>query len=161
MFAGRLAGCVTLGSVLLNSWKDRNLCSATQAGMINKLNDSMAWGLVQIFPAEAGLSLEQIGLITPLPYSSTKPTTPPRSLRRRIYCARPGGMSLPFHPNEYALAQWLANAPGASSARFRGKGAALVAAHKFNQPFIGGVFQFKLHPPGGGDNRHIQAGFRG
>jgi MFS family permease len=49
--------------LLLTSWKDRALFSASQAGMINNLNDGMVWGLVPIFLAEAGLSLEQIGLV--------------------------------------------------------------------------------------------------
>jgi MFS family permease len=49
--------------LLLTSWKDRALFSASQAGMINNLNDGMVWGLVPIFLAGAGLSLEQIGLI--------------------------------------------------------------------------------------------------
>ena len=48
---------------LLTSWKDKALFSASQAGMINNLNDGMVWGLVPIFLAGAGLSLEQIGLI--------------------------------------------------------------------------------------------------
>jgi MFS family permease len=47
----------------LTSWKDRALFSASQAGMINNLNDGMVWGLVPIFLAGNGLSLEAIGLI--------------------------------------------------------------------------------------------------
>lgn len=49
--------------LLLTSWKDRALFSASQAGMINNLNDGMVWGLLPIFLAGAGLSLAQIGLI--------------------------------------------------------------------------------------------------
>ena len=49
--------------LLLTSWKDRALFSASQAGMINNLNDGMVWGLVPIFLAGVGVSLEQIGLI--------------------------------------------------------------------------------------------------
>ena len=41
---------------LLTSWKDRALFSASQAGMINNLNDGMIWGLVPIFLAGAGLN---------------------------------------------------------------------------------------------------------
>ncbi|HEX9921517.1 MAG TPA: hypothetical protein VGD99_02540 [Anaerolineae bacterium] len=44
--------------LLLTSWQDRALFSASQAGMINNLNDGMVWGLVPIFLAGAGLSLE-------------------------------------------------------------------------------------------------------
>lgn len=49
--------------LLLTSWKDRALFSASQAGMINNLNDGMVWGLVPIFLAGAGLSLEEIGWV--------------------------------------------------------------------------------------------------
>jgi MFS family permease len=47
----------------LTSWKDRALFAASQAGMVNNLNDGMVWGLVPIFLAGAGSSLEQVGLI--------------------------------------------------------------------------------------------------
>jgi MFS family permease len=49
--------------LLLTSWKDRSLFSASQAGMINNLNDGMVWGLVPIFLAAAGLSFKQIALV--------------------------------------------------------------------------------------------------
>ncbi len=50
--------------LLLTSWKDRALFAASQAGMVNNLNDGAAWGLFPIFLASAGLPLEQIGIIT-------------------------------------------------------------------------------------------------
>jgi MFS family permease len=40
---------------------DRNLSSASQAGLFNNLNDGMAWGLFPLFFAAAGMTLEQIG----------------------------------------------------------------------------------------------------
>ncbi len=40
---------------------DRNLSSVTQAGLVNNLNDGMAWGLFPLFFAAAQMSLEQIG----------------------------------------------------------------------------------------------------
>jgi len=49
--------------LLLTSWKDRTLFSASQAGMVNNLNDGMVWGLLPIFLAQSGLSLEKIGII--------------------------------------------------------------------------------------------------
>ncbi len=49
--------------LLLTSWRDRALFAASQAGMVNNLNDGMVWGLVPIFLAGAGLSLEQVGII--------------------------------------------------------------------------------------------------
>jgi MFS family permease len=42
---------------------DRNLSSVTQAGLVNNLNDGMAWGLFPIVYASAGMSLERIGLL--------------------------------------------------------------------------------------------------
>jgi len=49
--------------LLLASWKDRALFSASQAGMVNNLNDGMAWGLFPLFFAAAGLEVGQIGAL--------------------------------------------------------------------------------------------------
>lgn len=46
------------------TWKDRNLGSVTQAGLVNNLNDGLAWGLFPILLASKALNLEQIGLVT-------------------------------------------------------------------------------------------------
>ncbi len=43
------------------SFRDRDLSSVSQAGLVNNLNDGMAWGLFPIFYASAGQSLERIG----------------------------------------------------------------------------------------------------
>lgn len=43
------------------SLTDRNLSSVSQAGLVNNLNDGMAWGLFPLFFAAAGMSLAQIG----------------------------------------------------------------------------------------------------
>jgi MFS family permease len=45
---------------------DRNLSSASQAGLVNNLNDGMAWGLFPLFFAAAGMSLRQIGTLAAL-----------------------------------------------------------------------------------------------
>ena len=42
---------------------DRNLSAASQAGLVNNLNDGMAWGLLPLFYASAGLSLVEIGVL--------------------------------------------------------------------------------------------------
>jgi len=42
------------------SFLDRNLSSISQAGLVNNLNDGMAWGLFPLFYASMELSLEQI-----------------------------------------------------------------------------------------------------
>lgn len=42
---------------------DRNLGSVTQAGLINNLNDGMAWGLFPIVLAQKGFDIEEIGIV--------------------------------------------------------------------------------------------------
>jgi MFS family permease len=49
--------------VLLVSWQDRALFAASQAGLVNNLNDGLAWGLFPLLFAAAGLSVEQVGLL--------------------------------------------------------------------------------------------------
>lgn len=48
------------------SLADRNLSSVSQAGMVNNLNDGMAWGLFPLLYAAAGASLAQIGMLVAL-----------------------------------------------------------------------------------------------
>jgi MFS family permease len=48
---------------LLTSWRDRRLFSVSQAGLVNNLNDGLAWGLFPLFFASGGLSIAQIGLL--------------------------------------------------------------------------------------------------
>jgi MFS family permease len=52
--------------LLLTSWKDRTLFAASQAGMVNNLNDGMIWGLIPIFLAGLGLPLEQVAIVAAL-----------------------------------------------------------------------------------------------
>ena len=49
--------------VWLVSWQDRAMFSASQAGLVNNLNDGLAWGLFPIVFASSGLALEQVGLL--------------------------------------------------------------------------------------------------
>ncbi|HVZ56594.1 MAG TPA: MFS transporter [Chitinophagaceae bacterium] len=46
------------------TWKNRNLGSVTQAGLVNNLNDGMAWGILPILLAQKGFTLGQIGAVT-------------------------------------------------------------------------------------------------
>ncbi len=46
------------------TWKNKNLGSVTQAGLINNLNDGMIWGIFPILLAEKNFSMEEIGVIT-------------------------------------------------------------------------------------------------
>jgi MFS family permease len=47
----------------LASWRHPALFNASQAGLVNNLNDGLAWGLFPLFFAGAGLSLREIGLL--------------------------------------------------------------------------------------------------
>ncbi len=49
--------------LLITSWKDRALFAASQAGMVNNLNDGMVWGLLPLFLAGAGLDVGRIGVV--------------------------------------------------------------------------------------------------
>jgi MFS family permease len=48
------------------SLTDRNLSSVSQAGLVNNLNDGMAWGLFPLVFAAAGLDLKRIGMLAAL-----------------------------------------------------------------------------------------------
>jgi MFS family permease len=43
--------------------RDRNLSAASQAGLVNNLNDGMAWGLLPLYYAAAGLGVGEIGVL--------------------------------------------------------------------------------------------------
>jgi MFS family permease len=65
---GKLVGDLRPGDVLTQRevfWRttllDRNLSSASQAGLVNNLNDGMAWGLFPLVFTAASMSLEQVG----------------------------------------------------------------------------------------------------
>jgi MFS family permease len=45
------------------TWRDPSLSSASQAGLVNNLNDGLAWGLFPLFFAAAGLTVRQIGVL--------------------------------------------------------------------------------------------------
>jgi MFS family permease len=45
------------------TWRNKNLGSVTQAGLVNNLNDGMTWGVFPILLAAKNFSIEQIGII--------------------------------------------------------------------------------------------------
>lgn len=47
----------------LTSWREPALSSASQASLVNNLNDGLAWGLFPLLFATGGLSLTQIGVL--------------------------------------------------------------------------------------------------
>jgi MFS family permease len=48
---------------LRTGWRSPALFSANQAGLVNNLNDGLAWGLFPLFFAAAGLSVREIGIL--------------------------------------------------------------------------------------------------
>jgi MFS family permease len=46
------------------TWKNKNLGSVTQAGLVNNLNDGMVWGIFPIILYQKNFSLEHIAIIT-------------------------------------------------------------------------------------------------
>jgi MFS family permease len=48
---------------VLTSFREKSLSAASQAGLVNNLNDGLAWGLFPIFFADAGLSVGRIGIL--------------------------------------------------------------------------------------------------
>jgi MFS family permease len=58
---------LTTGEIFrLTSFRDRSLSACSQAGMVNNLNDGLAWGLFPIFFATAGVSVGRIGVLAAL-----------------------------------------------------------------------------------------------
>ena len=57
------AGLTTGQVFTLTSFKDRSLSAASQAGLVNNLNDGLAWGLFPVLFAAAGLGLGEIGIL--------------------------------------------------------------------------------------------------
>jgi MFS family permease len=47
----------------LTSFRNRNLFAASQAGLVNNLNDGMSWGIFPLFFATFGLGVERIGIL--------------------------------------------------------------------------------------------------
>jgi len=62
-----LHGELTNGQVFVQtSFKEPALSSASQAGLVNNLNDGLAWGLFPILFSAAGLSVGKIGILAAL-----------------------------------------------------------------------------------------------
>jgi MFS family permease len=58
---------LTTGQIFrLTSFTDKALSSCSQAGLVNNLNDGLAWGLFPIFFATSGLSIGRIGVLAAL-----------------------------------------------------------------------------------------------
>jgi MFS family permease len=62
-FAYHEATLTTREIFAITSFRNRALSSCSQAGLVNNLNDGLAWGLFPIYFADAGLSIGRIGVI--------------------------------------------------------------------------------------------------
>jgi MFS family permease len=61
------ARSLTLRQVLVQTaWRDRSLLAINQAGLVNNLNDGLAWGLLPVLFAAEGLSVAEVGLLAAL-----------------------------------------------------------------------------------------------
>jgi MFS family permease len=68
----------------LTSFRNRNLFSASQAGLVNNLNDGMSWGIFPLFFLSLGLGIERIGAlkaIYPIVWGLSQVVTGPLSDR--------------------------------------------------------------------------------
>ena len=52
--------------VLVTSLRERSLSAASQAGLVNNLNDGLAWGVFPLLFTQHGLSLGQVGVLAAL-----------------------------------------------------------------------------------------------
>lgn len=65
--AERPDGAPSFSEILARtSWRDRTLSAISQAGLVNNLNDALAWGIFPLFFAAHGLDVRQIGLLAGL-----------------------------------------------------------------------------------------------
>lgn len=65
--AGHRPGGLSFWAVFRRtSWQDRTLFSVSQAGLVNNLNDGMAWGLFPLYFAALGFGVAEIGLLAAL-----------------------------------------------------------------------------------------------
>ena len=65
--ASHLHGGLSTGQIFrLTSFTERSLSSVSQAGLVNNLNDGLAWGIFPLYFAAAGLSIGRIGVLVAL-----------------------------------------------------------------------------------------------
>ncbi len=64
---GEHHGSLTTGQIFwIASVRDKALSAASQAGMVNNLNDALAWGIFPLLYAAHGLSITRIGVLAAL-----------------------------------------------------------------------------------------------
>jgi len=111
-----------------STFADPTLSSASQAGLVNNLNDGLAWGLLPIVWAAAGLELGQVGLLAatyPATWGIVQVATgglSDRSGRKRLIV---GGMAIQAVAIA-AMAIWTGFGPWLAAAIALGLGTAMV-----------------------------------
>jgi MFS family permease len=64
---GQLPGDLSTAEIFtLTSFHEKALSACSQAGLVNNLNDGLAWGLFPVYFAAAGLSIARIGILAAL-----------------------------------------------------------------------------------------------
>lgn len=110
------------------SMAEPSLSAASQAGLVNNLNDALAWGLLPIVQAAAGLSIGQIGLLAaayPATWGITQIVTgalSDRVGRRRLIVAGMLAQALAIA----SIAAWTGFVPWLIAAAVLGLGTAMV-----------------------------------
>jgi MFS family permease len=62
--AGAKPSTESFGSLFATvSWRDRTLSAVSQAGLVNNLNDGLAWGILPLYFAAAGLDVGNIAIL--------------------------------------------------------------------------------------------------
>jgi MFS family permease len=110
------------------TWRDPALASASQAGLVNNLNDGLAWGLFPLFFAAAGLTVREIGLLAfvyPATWGITQLATGALSDRWGRKWMIVGGMLLQAAALA-AMVVWRGLAPWAAAGVALGIGTAMV-----------------------------------
>jgi MFS family permease len=74
------------------SFRDRTLSASSQAGLVNNLNDALAWGVFPLYFAAAGLSISRIGVLAAL-YPAVWASVNSRPERSQIAGAASGSSS--------------------------------------------------------------------
>jgi MFS family permease len=115
----------------VTSWRDKTLFGVCQAGLVNNLNDGMAWGIFPLFFAAHGIEVGHIGVIKavyPFVWASGQLISGPLSDRLGRKGLIVGGMWVQAiaHPVITLGARWSAWTTGLSGAVLLGLGTAMV-----------------------------------
>ena len=114
------------------AYREKALSSCSQAGLVNNLNDGLAWGIFPIYFADAGLSVGRIGVLAAV-YPASLGSRPTRH-RRALRSHRPQARSSPA---------------GCSSKRSRS--AAIAATSGFGPWVLGAIAARRRHRNGVSD----------